>query len=395
VDLTLNVVTRYGLAAAAVLGAVILLRVGELFFIPVVIALLLASLLTPVVRWLNTRLRLPWSLACVTVVIGLVLLNLGITLGFVFAIPRLLQDLPDLRTSAGQKELYSMVRNQVAVISPALIDTANWPEEADNSRIFNYVQTTLSDGSYVAQALLRFVNYLNNWLWQWVLILFLVLFLLMEGEMLTRRLPDVIGAGPEVRAKAAAALGEMAFQVQNYIWWRTLINVGLAMVVGLFYTYMGIRHAWIWALLTGIFCYVPYLGPIVAGLPPLLEAFMTVGPGAALLVFVVYAGIITMEGYVVFPWLLGRGMELNATTVMLACLFWELVWGLPGLFLAMPVMAAIKAICVQMPDLRPWANLMSITVPERPASKLDLVIREPVDSAAIQEAATVRQTAAQ
>src|ERR1700731_5306626 len=56
---------------------------------------------------------------------------------------------------------------------------------------------------------------------------------------------------------------------------------------------------------------------------------------------------------------MGRSMELNATTVMLACLFWELVWGLPGLFLAMPLMAAIKAICAHVPGWRPWANLMS------------------------------------
>src|SRR5262249_18102950 len=68
---------------------------------------------------------------------------------------------------------------------------------------------------------------------------------------------------------------------------------------------------------------------------------------------------ITVEGYVLVPVVMGRNMELNATTVMLACLFWELVWGLPGLFLAMPVMAAIKAICAHVPGWRPWANLMS------------------------------------
>src|SRR5262249_41541668 len=55
---------------------------------------------------------------------------------------------------------------------------------------------------------------------------------------------------------------------------------------------------------------------------------------------------------------MGRGMELNATTVMLSCLYWELVWGPAGLFLAMPLMAAAKTVCAHVPDLRPWANLM-------------------------------------
>jgi hypothetical protein len=74
-------------------------------------------------------------------------------------------------------------------------------------------------------------------------------------------------------------------------------------------------------------------------------------------------------------------MEMNATTVMLACLFWELVWGIVGLFLAMPLMAAIKAICFHVPGWRPWANLMSITEldPEPPPlenSRPDLEIPE-------------------
>lgn len=362
INLNLNTFTRWGLGAVALLGLSALLRLGEWFFIPVTMAVLLAALLWPVVRWLNERLRVPWSLACLAVVVGLVLVNLALTLGFALAIPRMLQDLPDLRTDAGQKRLYTMVRNQVERISPMLIDEEYWPVEAGDSRIFNYVQESLSKGTYVAEALLRFGYYVNNWLWQWILILFILLFLLLEGRMLTRRLVEVAGASPEIRQKAADALAEMASQVRNYIWWRTVINVGLALAVGTFYQYMGLKQAWTWALLTGVLCYVPYLGPIVAGAPPIVEAFLTFEhPGHAVVILIVYVAMIALEGYFFFPLLIGRGMELNATTVMLACLFWELVWGLPGLFLAMPLMAAIKAICSQMPDLKPWANLMSIS----------------------------------
>jgi hypothetical protein len=61
---------------------------------------------------------------------------------------------------------------------------------------------------------------------------------------------------------------------------------------------------------------------------------------------------------------MGRSMEMNATTVMLACLFWDLVWGLPGLFLAMPLMAALKAVCAHVPGWGIWANLMSTSKAE-------------------------------
>src|SRR5262249_24496036 len=49
----------------------------------------------------------------------------------------------------------------------------------------------------------------------------------------------------------------------------------------------------------------------------------------------------------------------NATTVLLACLFWDLVWGMAGLFLAMPIMAAVKAICLQVEGWQGWGDLMS------------------------------------
>jgi AI-2 transport protein TqsA len=111
-------------------------------------------------------------------------------------------------------------------------------------------------------------------------------------------------------------------------------------------------------MLLAILNYIPYLGPLVAGVPPVLDAFLSTSAVGAFCILLFYLAIIIVEGYLVVPVLMGRSMDLNATTVMLACLFWELVWGTMGLFLAMPLMAAIKAICYHVPGWRPWANLM-------------------------------------
>jgi AI-2 transport protein TqsA len=52
-------------------------------------------------------------------------------------------------------------------------------------------------------------------------------------------------------------------------------------------------------------------------------------------------------------------VDLNATTVLLSCLFWDLVWGVPGLFLAMPLMAGVRAICLHVDGWQAWGKLMS------------------------------------
>ncbi len=166
------------------------------------------------------------------------------------------------------------------------------------------------------------------------------------------------------------ALGEMAQHVRKYLVWRTIVNFGLALLVGvLYHSVFDLKQAWTWAVLTAVLFYVPYLGPLIAGVFPVAEAFVTHSPFAALGVMAVYIVLITVEGYLVVPVVMGHSLDLNATTVMLACLFWDLVWGLPGLFLAMPLMAAIKAVCANVPNWQRWANLMSTSRSYGPVPK--------------------------
>jgi predicted PurR-regulated permease PerM len=218
------------------------------------------------------------------------------------------------------------------------------------------------------------------WLFEFVLILFILLFLLFEGRMLMRRVTEIFGTSPDTRRKVAATLSEMTLAVRTYLIWRTLINIGLAIVIGAIYQAMGLHQGWTWGLLAGVLSYIPYIGPIIAGIPPLLDAFVHLSPMHALGVIVIYTAIVTIEGYLIVPLVMGRHMDLNATTVMLSCLFWDLVWGVPGLFLAMPLMAAIKSICDHVPGWKPWANLMSAedsepaAVPEPAPSSPSIVI---------------------
>jgi predicted PurR-regulated permease PerM len=355
--LNLSNATRWGLNLLALLGGIAALHFGQSIIIPTIIALLLGAMLWPGVRWLNQTLRFSWPFACILAVAGLVLLNLFVTLGFLLAVPKFLQDMPDLRDVDAQKDIYTLLRDKLGTFVP--LDETYLPPNPENSRVFQYAKETL-EGPYIRDLLLQVGYYADWWFWEWVLIMFLLLFMLLEGPMLSRRFVEIFGPTPGAQNRAVYALTEMAQNVRTYLVWRTIINFGVALLVGCIYQYLfHLKQAWTWAIVTAIFFYVPYLGPLAAGVGPLLEAFITVSPLASLGLLALYVVILTIEGYLVFPVVMGHNMELNSTTVMLACLFWDLVWGLPGLFLAMPVMAAVKAVCTTIPDLRPWANLMS------------------------------------
>jgi predicted PurR-regulated permease PerM len=358
-NFNLTVATRIGLNLLALLGVIVALRLGESIFIPLVIAVLLASILWPSAVRLNGFYRLPWPLACTVAVGTLVMINLFVVAGFVLSVPRLLQSVPNPNDEEAQKQFYVSLRNQVQNISPAIVNDDYLPEKPEDSTLFTTIKQTLN-GEYLTKTLFAVAAYVGNYLWQFILILFILLFLLMEGRMLTRRVVEIFGPSPQVQSKVATALSKMALVLRTFLIWRTLINFGLGVVLGLTFQFLGLKQAWAWALLIGVLFYIPYLGPIIAGVPPLLDAFVNCpSPWYAVGLLVFYVGVVTLEGYVIVPLLMGRHMDLNATTVMLACLFWDLVWGTPGLFLAMPLMAAFKAVCEQVPGWQPWANLMS------------------------------------
>src|SRR5438132_10190528 len=112
--MNLTPATRWGLNLIALLGAIVALRLGETIFIPTVIAVLLAALMWPVASWLNRRLRLPWSVACLVSVGSLVLLTLLVALSFALAVTKIVQDLPanTLEGQTTQDRLYTTFRHQ-------------------------------------------------------------------------------------------------------------------------------------------------------------------------------------------------------------------------------------------------------------------------------------------
>ncbi len=423
---------RIGLYVLLLLAGVVTLHLAQEVILPLLVALLLATVLGPAAYWLQERLKIRWSLACVTVVIGLVLANIIIFAVFTSSVTSVVA-----RMSSEEKiiEMYKKLRNNLEKISPTGLNEDVFPIDVkkEDHIVETYkllrekvdplsktTQTPLTEEDYPkdpkrkeltteetikkykelrarleilggtapidekafpknlqsvrqvrlfqyiidkAPSLLGQAGlYSANWAWQVILILFTTFFVLLEGKMLARRVVAIFGPSQEVQDNATNVLFEMAAQVRTYLVWRTIINFGLAILMGVVFQAFGLGQAWTWAILLAILNYIPYFGPVLASIPPFLDAFIsTENPVVPIVIMVLYWGVIVVEGWLVVPLLMGRSMDLNATTVMLACLFWPLVWGPTGLFLAMPIMAGIKAILFNVPELRAWADLMSST----------------------------------
>jgi predicted PurR-regulated permease PerM len=116
-------------------------------------------------------------------------------------------------------------------------------------------------------------------------------------------------------------------------------------------------------------------------LPVLVTLSQSESIGDALIVAAVYLAVVTIEGYVITPYVLGRSLDLNGTTVLLACLFWGFLWGLVGLILAIPITVSVKLIFQHVPELNRWAELMSRDWQTPVIAGLPQVIAKPVEPA--------------
>ena len=380
-NLNLTTATRYGLNVLAALGASMALYFGRSIFIPMTIAGLLAAMLWPWASWMHRRLRLPWFVACSTAIGMLVLVVLLVAALVAVSIPQILNDLPRPDTS-DFKQKYTTFRNNFMTAQIPFVDMGRvFPEEPKDARLYQDVQKYL-EGQEITNDLLSLGGSGLQVLAETVLILFTLLFLLVEGQMLIDKVRNIFGPGMTIQTGVSRAFREMAESVRSYLVWRTIVNIALGVVLGAVYYTVGLRQPVLWAILTVILCYIPYLGTIAAGVMPTLDALVYVGPWAGLGILLFYVAVVTVEGYIIVPWVMGRSMDLNATTVLIACLFWYLVWGIAGLFLAMPIMAAIRAVCMNVPGWGAWGELMgSEHTPPPPLEENKPVVPVPEPSA--------------
>ena len=204
---------------------------------------------------------------------------------------------------------------------------------------------------------------------QGLIVLVLALFFLIESEMLAPKLVRFFAPAPGDAHSAERALNDLVHQVRAYLIARTLINIGLGAVFAIALALFGVRYAAAQGGLIALTNYVPYVGQVFGGVVAMFAALLQGKEfGDALIVVAIYVGLLGIEGYIVTPYVLGRSLDLNGTTVLIACLFWGFLWGLVGLVLAMPLAVCMKLVFQHVPSLHRWADLMSQTwVPPTPA----------------------------
>lgn len=185
-----------------------------------------------------------------------------------------------------------------------------------------------------------------------------LLFLLTEAA----RFPDRVRAAypPERAEQILQICGRINASVMGYIKGKAVSSLVLAVPVGVILAVCGVKFALLWAVLTFAGNFIPYVGSWVAYTLPVLFGFLQLDldwrPVTAA------AGLLVCHGlssFVVEPMILGKAVGLSPLVILAALALWGLLWGLPGLFLAVPLTVALVLVLENIDATRPVARLLT------------------------------------
>ena len=145
---------------------------------------------------------------------------------------------------------------------------------------------------------------------------------------------------------------------------KSLTSLGTAACVWLLLTFMGIDFAILWALLAFFFNFVPVVGNVLMMIPAVLLALVQGGVGTAITVAIGYLVINTVIGNVLEPRIMGKGLGVSTLAVFVSLLFWGWLFGTVGMFLAVPLTAAVVIALDASPYTRPLAILLGPDITE-------------------------------
>lgn len=311
--------------AAALAGALWLAGQIWVAFVPLVVTLFLTRILAVPAAWL--RKRLPATLAAATALIGFLLLLGGVLTGIGVAAANEFTDLgPTVSRAVDDLERW-LVEDSPFDIEQA--DIERYRKEAGD-RIGAALRA--SGGAVAAGAAVAAEVTLAL-----VLGLIVTFFALKDGNRFLGWVRDQL---PEERRELAARLAAQAWRtLGGYLRGAALLGLVEGVVIAVTLTLVGAELAIPMALVTFLAAFVPVVGAIVAGVLAVLVALATAGGTAALVVAAVAFVVQQIDNDVLAPVVYGRALELHPVIVLLAILAGGSAFGLPGSFLAVPVVA--------------------------------------------------------
>jgi predicted PurR-regulated permease PerM len=327
-------VRSFPIVAIFVLMIFYTLYFARIFFLPIVLAILLSFLLSPIVRGLK-RLWIPEYVGAALVML-FVLGILGV--GIYYLID------PATQWMATVPKSISRIEQKVRLFRKPVEQVTKTAERVEK------ITTVTPQGTpQVAVRGETLVDRVFTSAWQVLagalVVIILLYFLLASGDLFLRKLVKVMPTF-ENKKLAVEIASRIEDHISKYLMTVTMINLALGTAVGTGLGLLGMPNPVLWGVMVALLNFIPYLGATVGISIVTIVAFLTFhNTGHALAVPGIYLGLAVLEGNFLTPIILGKRLTLNPVIIFICIIFWGWLWGIVGAFLAVPMVAVFKILC--------------------------------------------------
>ena len=318
------------------------------FFMPVVLAFLLALTLTPIVRFLRKR-GVPSALSATLLVIVSAVTLTGI--GYMMSGPvmELVADAPNIG-----RELRERLAEIRRPLDRVLKASEQLDQVAETARDPNLQKVVVAQPGIISRAAGNLLSAGTTMAITFVL----SLFVLASGTMFYEKIIQSFATLSD-KKRALRIVYDVEREISRYLFTVALINSCLGIAVGFGLWLLGMPNPLVWGVAAALLNFLPYIGALTTIMLVAVISLVTFDNlGFALLppLYVLCCNI--AEGQFVTPLILGRRLELNAVAIFIAVAFWSWLWGFVGALIAVPLLVVIKVFCDNFESLRHVGNFL-------------------------------------
>jgi len=326
-----------------------LMYIGQSIIVPVVFALIIAILLHPVVNFF-VRLR-------INRVIGIIL-----TLFLSFLIISALGGFLFSQVSKFS-DSWPMLVDKFTVILNQSITTASGYLNIDPKNIHEWILKSkgeLLNNSSVAigQTIIMFGN--------GIVVLFLIptyVFIILYYQPILQEFIQRLFS-KDNQSQVKGVVTQTKKLIQSYLVGLIIEGIMVATLNSIALLLLGIDYAIVLGVIGALLNVIPYLGGLVAVALPMMIALATKSTGwYALYVLIAYYVIQLFDNNYIVPIIVSSKVKINALFSIIVVLVGNALWGIPGMFLSIPLLAIVKLICDNIESLKPWGFLLGDTMP--------------------------------
>src|SRR6185437_248109 len=350
------------LTAGGIVLAIGGLYFGSEIFVPFALAILLSFILTPMVNWLRRR-GVPRIAAVLMAVTLAFVVVAGLALVVGRQLVQLADNLPKYQSTITEK-IHSLQKSAPGggVLDKVTTTVEDLGKEiSGEQKKGEVVEPGLPAGARTQEPVIvrlappqpkplelirSVIGPLLAPLATAGLVVIFVIFVLLEREDLRDRFIKLAGAGD--LQKSTQAINDAAARVSRYLVMQLIVNLSYGIPIGIALYFVGVPNAILWGLLAAVLRFIPYLGPFIAALFPI-----AVDPGWTMLFWVAGLFLVAelISNNVVEPWLYGSSTGLSSLAIIIAAIFWTMLWGPVGLFLSTPLTVCVVVIGRYVPQL--------------------------------------------